>query len=877
MKIRAIRLENIRRFVDPVEIAGIGPGLNVLSAPNEQGKSTVFDALHALFFKDAKSWDKEIRALVPHAGGDPRIEVEVDHEGDRYRIAKQFFRSAGKGEVRVWQEDRLLHQADAAESWLKGLIKLPKDGGPSGLLWVRQGLTSFEDAKTTEKARRDLLSSVAGEVGMVTGGQRMDAICQRVQDSLDQLVTKRGARKGGALDLAERDVLELSERRDQLTAQVQELRQLLDQRRDLRGELAALNDPEERAALEARLQAAEAAMEIAKHHHEQLAQAAHAVKLAETLQENHQRKLQSLGDRLQEVQSARAEQDQAKATVQDAAQAYQRHAAELQQLFEALNPARTKAREARATLDAVLKRASVAQAEGLRRDLQARLDKAQLQAAAIERAQQAADTGPDDAMMRRIEAAREALGLAQRAQEAAATAVTVHYEDGGTDAGVPRVLFGGETVAGGQRLPLPNGGKLLVPGVAAIEVHPGQVGGADALEQAQEALSAALQRAGYDEVDAARRAHQARAAARQHRQEAEALLAALAPEGLAALRVQLAALPETGETGPEAGQAAPLPDQASAEAACQAAERACDQLVSDHEALRAVAEDARLVEENARARAEAAAQRLERAVAALGVDRASELHAELLAQLPQLQRALAEAKAAEETLRHAAPDFAQAKAVLQRAGSALEAARQRGQEIARDLAVLDTRIAAHASAAVEEELADTEDQLARAQKRLQAVEFEVSVLRRLLAALEGARKEAQDHYLGPIMAELRPLLRMLWPEAQLTVDADEILPSELQRGGEVVGFDSLSGGAQEQVALLVRLAFARLLARAGTPAPVILDDAIVYTDDARIEKIFDALTLQADDLQIIVFSCRQKAFRGLGGTPLSIRPVADRG
>ena len=37
MKIRAIRLENVRRFVSPVEIAGIGDGLNVLTAPNERG------------------------------------------------------------------------------------------------------------------------------------------------------------------------------------------------------------------------------------------------------------------------------------------------------------------------------------------------------------------------------------------------------------------------------------------------------------------------------------------------------------------------------------------------------------------------------------------------------------------------------------------------------------------------------------------------------------------------------------------------------------------------------------------------------------------------------------------------------------------------
>jgi uncharacterized protein YhaN len=123
------------------------------------------------------------------------------------------------------------------------------------------------------------------------------------------------------------------------------------------------------------------------------------------------------------------------------------------------------------------------------------------------------------------------------------------------------------------------------------------------------------------------------------------------------------------------------------------------------------------------------------------------------------------------------------------------------------------------------------------------------------------------------MGELAPLLRRLWPEAELQVDADSVLPSQLARGATEESLTQLSGGTQEQLALLVRLAFARLLAQSGQGIPVILDDALVYTDDARIEALFDALTLQASDLQILVFSCRQKSFRNLGGTALAIRPV----
>jgi uncharacterized protein YhaN len=52
---------------------------------------------------------------------------------------------------------------------------------------------------------------------------------------------------------------------------------------------------------------------------------------------------------------------------------------------------------------------------------------------------------------------------------------------------------------------------------------------------------------------------------------------------------------------------------------------------------------------------------------------------------------------------------------------------------------------------------------------------------------------------------------------------------------------------------------------------VILDDALVFTDDDRIERMFDALHRQAGDQQILVLSCRQRAFRELGGNALRVQ------
>ena len=87
----------------------------------------------------------------------------------------------------------------------------------------------------------------------------------------------------------------------------------------------------------------------------------------------------------------------------------------------------------------------------------------------------------------------------------------------------------------------------------------------------------------------------------------------------------------------------------------------------------------------------------------------------------------------------------------------------------------------------------------------------------------------------------------------------------------------LSGGTREQLAVLTRLAFARLLARDGRAAPVVLDDALVYSDDERIERMFDALHREARDQQIIVLSCRQRAFSRLGGNALAFTPWSQPG
>ena len=92
MKLVSVTLSDIRRFDKPVRIDGIGDGLNVLTAPNEYGKSTLFDALQAVFFQGYRAKSKETMALKPYAGGAPRVEVEVETPDGRFHIIKRWLK-----------------------------------------------------------------------------------------------------------------------------------------------------------------------------------------------------------------------------------------------------------------------------------------------------------------------------------------------------------------------------------------------------------------------------------------------------------------------------------------------------------------------------------------------------------------------------------------------------------------------------------------------------------------------------------------------------------------------------------------------------------------------------------------------------------------
>jgi uncharacterized protein YhaN len=77
-----------------------------------------------------------------------------------------------------------------------------------------------------------------------------------------------------------------------------------------------------------------------------------------------------------------------------------------------------------------------------------------------------------------------------------------------------------------------------------------------------------------------------------------------------------------------------------------------------------------------------------------------------------------------------------------------------------------------------------------------------------------------------------------------------------------VELTNLSGGEQEQLFLIIRLALGQVLAKEERQL-VVLDDVLNATDTGRLARVLTLLEECADRLQIVILTCHPERYRGL--------------
>ena len=126
------------------------------------------------------------------------------------------------------------------------------------------------------------------------------------------------------------------------------------------------------------------------------------------------------------------------------------------------------------------------------------------------------------------------------------------------------------------------------------------------------------------------------------------------------------------------------------------------------------------------------------------------------------------------------------------------------------------------------------------------------------------RDNTRRRYVAPYRGELERLGRAVFGDS-FSVDVDAELTIRTRTlDGCTVPYESLSGGAREQLGILARLAGAALVAKEDT-VPVVIDDALGFSDPDRLAKmgaVFDAV---GDRGQVIVLTCQPTRYQGIAG------------
>lgn len=870
MQIERLRIENFRALTQPVEIGPLAPGLNLLAGDNEAGKTTVLDALRAALFDRHSLTGKAAAALQPygHKVG-PEVTLDFRADGNGYRLWKRFCQRPG---ARL-EGPRGVASDDAAEDALQALLgfQRPRKGatdnryqGVWGLLWVAQG-TAFDPVSPAETARNALGAVLEAEVGNVLGGAVGQRLLERFRAARAEYWTATG-RPGKALREAGEKVEalrdELAEVDDTLAGFERDVAELERRQR----ELAELDDPAVAEELQARLRAAESrAQQLADRRAEcERVAGEHRVAAAEAerlegLWRERQRLARELADARETLERRQAGQRDVEAGLVTAE-------AEETAARQALDEALTAEREAGDRLRrSEARRARRGQATELAR-LREVGNRARTEARAARQAREAADAVTITAgILERLRAAADRHAQAAARLEAGGTAVHTRLS-------VPVATAGAVSRVAEDEYRVTGEARLSLEGVGEIHIRPGGSDLASAraeLEAAQREFGEIAEPHGVatlaDAEAALRRRDRCLADADAH----ERVLAAHAPDGLDALERTIAEAERELAVLAEAvgGDEVDDPDADVAEARQAQQQAAADVRRARDRLERATRSAAAQRETRAAeaARCEAEAARVRQIDGALASARADCDDDTLYARLAEARRAeqsaaqrLAEAESA---LAEADPETVDVQLETARAATAQHS--EQRASVARQVADLRARLEALGHQGLGERRVGLDSDLAAAEDEHRRLEREAGAVKLAADALERAAGEARRTFLAPVTERLRPYLRLLMPEAELLFD-DELAVTGVRRHGVDEPFERLSLGTREQIATLVRLAFADLLAERGEAVPVVLDDALTFADEARFDAMKTALARAARRHQVLVLTCRPRDYLSLG-------------
>ncbi|MCV7218101.1 AAA family ATPase [Mycobacterium crocinum] len=863
MKLHRLVLTNYRGITHR-DIQFPDHGVVVVCGANEIGKTSMIEALDLLLESKDRSTKKDVKQVKPtHADVGSEVLAEISTGPYRFVYRKRFHKKC-ETELTITAPRREQLTGDEAHERVLAMLGETVDTG----LWHAQRVLQTSSTAAVDLSECDALSRAldlaAGDDAALSGTEPL--LIERIDAEYGKYFTATG-RPTGEWAAAVAQLRAADEEVARCAAAVAEVDERVRRHTDLVQQQAALAD--RCPSIAERLTAAQAAAAELAELADQLRQAELVATAAQgtcaASSAAHAERVRLRDDvaaraaAVAEVQSQLAAAIEAEHTAREVVEMACAASAES---TAALAAAQERVDEARKVVDAL---AADEQAQRLAARLE-RIEAIETQLAALTAelsritltAEVMADIESAAALVERIQA------------QLTATATTVEF----TAAAELELTVGGQSVrlAAGQTWAPPTSSPTSVelPGVLSVRIDPGATtSGVQAkLQAAQQVLAEALRQGGVTDVEGARNLERHRRELAGNRDQLAATVGGLCEdEGATEIRVRLAALreaisPALLAAGIDGGAA-----RAAFVSAIEARETARAEADLHQRAMAGA--NVRLTEKSTAATVLSAKFRdasaeLDAATARLTAQRATRDDEQLAAQAAadaEAQRQAATA-AAELARAYAAADPAAVQATLAEASAAATALEREHAQVSQalnditvELGVIgnEGRQGSLDTAQIAREHAFAEH--SRVSRRARAAQLLRSVMAR-------HRDNTRQRYVAPFRTEIERLGRPVFgPTFEVEIDSDlRICNRTLD--GRTVPYESLSGGAKEQLGILARLAGAALVAKEDS-VPVVIDDALGFTDPDRLTKMGAVFDTVGDYGQVIVLTCTPTRYLGV--------------
>lgn len=845
-------------------------GVTVVHGCNEAGKSSMIEALDLLLESKDRSTKKDVKQVKPtHADVGSEVTAEISTGAYRFIYRKRFHKKC-ETELTVLAPRREQLTGDEAHERVLAILGETVDTG----LWQAQRVLQSAATDTVNVSGCDALSRAldvaAGDAAGATLSGAEPLLIEKIDAEFARYFTATGRPTGEwaaavkALKAAEEEVALCA----QALAEVDEKTRLHSR---LSEELAEVS-----AQLEPAAQRCAAAQQAADH----IAVLRDQLRTAELERDAAAATAAAAAAAHKERLRMRAELETRSAAVVEATAAAA-HAVEAEAVGrEVVTTAETAAQASAAELTAAQDRVDAARstvAQLAARDeadkLAARLTR--MDAVSRELADVTAQLTPillTDKLFRSIERAATAVEMVREQVSLIAPRVEISAESAI------------EITVGDQVVALPAGRShtisaqdvttIRLPGMLTTRIHPGATT-ADTtakLAAAEHHLEQQLAQGGVAGLEQARALDERRRELAERRSQLTATLDGLrGDDEVAQLRARLAEL--RAQAPAEAGLWDVTLDSSQARAELAEAEShftttRAECATAQKVAAAAVAQlgqrstQARVCQEKAtaaQAELSAAQERLTAQRAAVADD---ELAVQAQATADAAARVAGQVSVVSARLAEAGPEAVATELAAARSAAAVVETRHQQltgalRDVAVELAVFGTegRSGKLDAAQIRREHA------ASAHARVSGRARAASLLRSVMAR---HRDTTRQRYVDPFRTEIERLGRVVFgPTFEVDIDSDlQIVSRTLD--GRTVPYESLSGGAKEQLGIVARLAVASLVDTKDS-VPVMIDDALGFTDPQRLTKMNEVLDVAGAGGQVIVLTCTPERYVGVEG------------